>query len=87
MRPFAEELEYHIALNDIQDAGIDKKQWLKDNFLLYKTTLIYPIGLPPIKICNLEKRPVILAFHKTYREILEEFEYEFDNNLRALILK
>jgi|GEM_PF-3381472 len=85
MFPFAEEFEYQIALNEIQDDGIDKKQWLMDNFFLYKTTVSWPPGIPPIPWYYLEKTPLILAFHKKYEKIFWEFDVKLDYTTRTII--
>ena len=79
-----EKLEYHIALNDLETKDLDKKKWLFDYFELYKTTLIWPPGLPPIKTCGLIEGSLREEFHSTYRLTLSDFEYEFDNKSRTL---
>ena len=79
-----EQLEYHIALNDAEIEGLDRRKWLIDYFDLYKTTLIWLAGLPPIPTCNLNKGEIRTQFHKTYRKILSDFDLEFDNENRSL---
>ena len=79
-----EQLEYHIALHDSETEGLDRKKWLIDYFELYKTTLIWPVGLPPIKSCNVKLGTGAERFYSVYKDFLSEFEYTFDNEFRTL---
>lgn len=77
---------YLQALIEINTAPFDEKEWLLSNFELYKSTLIWPDNLPPIKRSNFQKGMLIEKFNTTYHEILLEFHYKLDNKNRMLIL-
>lgn len=81
------EQKYNFALWESELSSIDKKLWLIDYFELYKTTLIWPPGLPPIKTCGLIEGSLREKFYSTYRNTLSDFEYEFDNDSRTLEFK
>lgn len=74
--------DYLIAL--AQYNYLKRKTWLVEYFELYKSTLIWPDGLPPIKTCNLFEGTIEEKFHTIYRSALSEFDYEFDNDKRTL---
>ena len=75
---------YLKALVEINDDYYDEKQWLIKHFDLYKQTLNWPDGLPPIGRSNLTKGTLREKFHSTYKSLLYEFEHEFDNNKKTL---
>lgn len=66
---------------------LKRKTWLIEYFELYKSTLIWPDGLPPIRTCNLIEGTIIDRFNLLYRASLSEFDYEFDNDKRILIIE
>ncbi len=64
------------------------KEWLIYYFDLYKTTLNWPKGLPPIHDCylnNPEYRTKKI-FNQLYERTLRSYEYEFKNSTRELII-
>jgi hypothetical protein len=67
-------------------SDLPKKEWLLQYFGLYKSTLIWPPGYPPINTCNLIKGTLREKFNSTYKAVLLEFDYEFDNEQRTLTL-
>jgi hypothetical protein len=75
---------YEFALWEAGLNSSDKKLWLEDYFELYKTTLIWPPGLPPTRMCNMPEETIRGRFHSTYKKILSEFNCEFDNEKRTL---
>lgn len=79
---YYDENDYLIAL--AQYHYQKRKTWLVDYFELYKSTLIWPDGLPPIRTCNLIEGTRIEKFNSLYRASLSEFDYEFDNDKRTL---
>jgi hypothetical protein len=80
----SDEQLYEFALWEAGLTSSDKKLWLEDYFELYKTTLIWPPGFPPIPTCNMPEGTIRKKFHSTYKRILSEFSYEFDNEKRTL---
>ena len=82
----SDDQEYHFALWEAGLASTDKKLWLQDYFELYKTTLIWPPGFPPTRMCNMPEGTTRERFHSTYKMILSEFDYEMDNVKRTLEL-
>lgn len=82
-----DEGKYLRALAEINGNNFNEKEWLIHNFELYKTTRIWPTGLPSINSCNLIKGTLKEKFNSTYKEILHEFEHKEDNVKKTLILK
>jgi hypothetical protein len=74
--------EYLRALAKFSD--LKRKTWLLRYFELYKSTLIWPDGFPPIKSCNLISGTLKEKFYSVYHESLLDFDYEFDNEKRTL---
>lgn len=74
------EYTYEKALEHIYN----DKNWLLYHFELYKQTLNWPDGLPPIGRSNLAKGTLREKFHSTYRSLLYEFEHKFDNYKKTL---
>lgn len=74
--------EYLKALANYSDHK--NKVWLLKYFELYKSTLIWPDGFPPIKRCGLIKGTLAEKFHTYYRETLKEFNYKLDNGKQTL---
>jgi hypothetical protein len=82
-----DENKYYQALDDLNKLNLSKKKWLLDNFNLYKKTLNWPDNLPPINRSNLVTSPHIEKFNISYKSILLEFDYRFDNEKKILELK
>lgn len=74
---FYEEDDYLRAL--VKYSDLPSKTWLIQYFELYKSTLIWPPGLPPINRTNLVPGTLRTKFNSTYRKTLGEFIYDFDN--------
>ncbi|MEI6312223.1 MAG: reverse transcriptase family protein [Bacteroidota bacterium] len=81
------EENYLKALTEISNNGFTKKNWLINNFELYKQTLNWPKNLPPINRSNLIKGTLRERFNSTYKELLSEFEYELNNENQMLKIK
>jgi lipoate synthase len=75
------------ALSSINSDNYDEKTWLKNNFELFKQTLIWPENLPPINRSMMVKGSLMLKFNETYNEILSEYDYVLNNKTRALTIK
>jgi hypothetical protein len=82
-----DEGKYLRALAEINSNNFNEKEWLIHNFELYKTTRLWPTGLPSIAACNLIKGTLKEKFNATYTGILYEFEHEVDNVKKTLIIK
>jgi len=79
------EQDYLYALSKINDIDYDDNKWLIDNFELYKSTLNWPVGLPPINRTNLIEGTLKKKFNLFYCNLLNDFNYEFDKgNLKIL---
>jgi len=79
---YYEESDYIRGLSKYLD--LDRKTWLIGFFEMYKSTLNWPPGLPPIPRCYMYKGTLREKFHSIYRNALTEFEYKFDNDYRTL---
>ena len=79
-----EEDEYLRGLVAYSD--LPKEKWLLQYFEMYKSTLIWPPGFPPINRCDLIEGTLREKFNSIYRAALSEFDYEFDNEQRTLTL-
>ncbi len=77
-----EEEHYQTALEAF--SNLERKIWLELCFEMYKSVLIWPPGLPPIKTCGLIEGTFREKFYSTYRNALSDFEYEFDNDKGTL---
>lgn len=82
-----DEDKYLKALSDINSDDFEAREWLYQNFNLYKETLNWPKNRPPIGRSNLIKGTLREKFHSTYKEILDEFDYRLDNELHILELR
>lgn len=78
---------YLRALAEMSKRNFNEKEWLINNFEIYKLTLNWPPNLPPINRCYLKKGTLREKFNSTYKELLSEFEYELKNDDQKLILK
>jgi hypothetical protein len=78
---------YLRALAEMSDKHFNEKEWLINNFELYKGTLIWPPTLPPINRPKLIKGTLREKFNSTYKIVLSEFEYELNNEKQTLIIK
>jgi len=74
--------EYLKALTKFSD--LENKFWLIQYFDLYKSTLNWPHGLPPINRSNLINGTLREKFNSTYRKILSDFDYELNNEKQTL---
>ena len=74
--------DYLKALAQFSD--LKRKIWLLKYFELYKSTLLWPPGLPPINTCNLIPGTLKAQFNSLYHDKLSDFEYEFDNEKQTL---
>lgn len=81
------ESPYLDALVEINSDYFNDEKWLITNFELYKSTLNWPVNLPPINRSNLNVGTLQEKFNASYREILSEFDYEMDNENHILILR
>ena len=61
--------------------------FLPEYFELYKSTVIWPPGLPPIKTCNIIKGSNMEKFHAAYSVAIWDSDYVFDNKQRTLVQK
>lgn len=82
----SDEDKYLKALAEMSNNHFNEKQWLINNFELYKLTLNWPPNLPPINRCSMMKGTLREKFNKTYNEILSKFEYELNNNDKTIII-
>ena len=73
---------YLKALEKYSD--LENKAWLLKYFELYKSTILWPPGLPPTKWPRIIKGSLIAKFHSYYRETLSELNYDMDNYNKTL---
>jgi hypothetical protein len=78
---------YLKSLTEISNNKFTKKNWLINNFELYKLTLNWPKNLPPINRGDLVKGTLREKFNSIYKELLSEFEYELNNEKQMLEIK
>ena len=81
------EQDYLYALSKINDIDYDDNKWLIDNFELYKSTLNWPVGLPPINRTNLIEGTLKKKFNLFYYDLLKDFNFKFDNDNLKIIIK
>ena len=81
-----EEQDYVNALVKINELDFDEKKWLIDNFELYKSTLNWPSFLSPINRSNLVEGTINKKFNSFYYKLLNDYNFEFDNNYKLLFL-
>ena len=77
IKPFAEMNNTHF----------NEKEWLVNNFEIYKLTLNWPRNLPPINRSNLKAGTLREKFNSTYKELLCKYDYELNNEKQMLIIK
>jgi hypothetical protein len=65
-------------------SNLTNKIWLLRYFELYKSTLNWPEGLPPINRSNLISGTLREKFNFTYHETLIDFKYKLDNEKQTL---
>jgi hypothetical protein len=65
-------------------SNLTSKTWLLRYFELYKSTLNWPEGLPPINRSNLISGTLREKFNFTYLETLLDFKYKLDNEKQTL---
>ena len=78
---------YLKALTEISNNNFTKKNWLINNFELYKQTLNWPKNLLPINRSNLISGTLMEKFNSAYKELLSEFEYKLNNEKQTLEIK
>lgn len=74
--------DYLKALAKYSD--LENRVWLLKYFELYKSTLIWPDGLPPIKRCGLITGTLRAKFNSYYHDTLLEFNHKLDNENQTL---
>jgi hypothetical protein len=79
-----DEERYRTVLTEMNSIHFNKRNWLINNFELYKFTLNWPDNRPPISRSNLIKGTFRERFNATYKEILSEFDYELNYEKRML---
>lgn len=77
-----EEDDYLRALMRYSD--LPGKIWLIQYFELYKSTLNWPKGLPPINRSNLIPGTLREKFNLTYHKILLDYRYKLDCEKQTL---
>jgi hypothetical protein len=80
-----DEEEYLNALAELKSIDFNQKKWLLNYFELYKVTLNWPTGLPPINRTNLIDENHRKNFNFNYTAILNGYDYKFDNNKKLLL--
>lgn len=75
------------SLAEISNSNFTKKNWLINNFELYKLTLNWPKNLPPINRSDLDKGTLREKFNSIYKEFLSEFEFELNNEKQTMKIK
>ena len=63
---------------------LPNKAWLVLYFEFYKSTLNWPPGLPPINRSYMIPGTLRTKFNSFYREKLNEFEHDFDDENKTL---
>lgn len=86
MTKYLNEDKFLKALTEINDINFNEINWLNTNFDLYKQTLNWPNGFPPIKRSHLVKRNLNEKFNSVYRELLDEQNYQLDDNEQTLTI-
>ena len=74
--------DYLKALMNYSD--LENRIWLLKYFELYKSTLNWPDGLPPIKRCGLITGTLRVKFNSYYHETLSKFNHNLDNENQTL---
>jgi hypothetical protein len=80
-----DEQEYLYALGELKSLDFNEDKWLVNYFELYKLTLNWPTGLPPINRTNLIEGTHRNFFNFNYTEILKGYDYKFDNHSKQII--
>ena len=71
----------------VKYTDLENESWLLQYFELYKSTLNWPVGLPPIARSNMIKGTLKEKFYSTYRSTLLELDHELDNEKQTLRIK
>lgn len=66
---------------------LPREEWLMQYFELFKSTLVWPPGLPPIKRPCMVEGTLKLRFHNTFQAALNEYDYKTDNHNQTLSLR
>jgi len=80
-----EEIHYFRGL--MESTCLPNDVFLPEYFELYKSTVIWPPGLPPIRTCNIIEGSYMEKFHVAYQTALYKSDYELDNKEKTLIEK
>ncbi|MEI8270785.1 MAG: hypothetical protein WCG45_05460 [bacterium] len=78
--------EYLKALMEMSKDGFNEEKWLIKYFELYKSTLNWPDGLPPINRCNLIEGTLRDKFNSTYSASLSEFDHKLNYETKTLVI-
>jgi len=81
---FYDEKDYYLALLDLGNTQYHEKDWLSNNFDMYKSTLNWPQNPAAISRTNLVDDTLRKKFHKEYGLILSRNSHYFDNHNRTL---
>ena len=79
--------DYLKPLMEMSNDNFNEKKWLIKYFELYKSTLNWPDGLPPINRSNLIEGTLRKKFNSTYLASLSEFDYKLNYKERTLLIK
>ena len=79
--------KYLKALVEVSYTNFNEKEWLLNNFNLYKLTLNWNAKLPPIKRSNLIKGTLREKFSSIYEKMLNEYEHKLNKVDQTLIIK
>jgi len=82
-----DEDKYLKALAEMSNIHFNEKEWLLNNFIVYKSTLNWPPHLPPINRSTLIKGTLKEKFNSTYKELLNDYEYELKNDEQTIIIE
>jgi hypothetical protein len=73
------EQDYLNALTKVNAINYNEEKWLIDNFELFKSTLNWPEGLPPINRTNLMEGTYRKEFNSFYSNLLNEYNHDLKN--------
>jgi hypothetical protein len=80
-----DESQFIKALVEINSDGYDELNWLKENYKLFKTTLVWPMGLPFISRSVMSNLSLQIKFHSLYKELLKKHPHKMDNRACEII--
>lgn len=82
--PIKKSDDYLNALLDLNSDQLLEKEWISMYFDLYRASVNWPIGLPPIQIFEKEPSGLRSKFISTFEEMLPRNEISFNNYERSL---